>query len=112
MQEPYRSIDVSVQGRGFKLRLLRFMNGCFLTVSEGDEERLGALTVSLKIGGRVEVTTITPSRYEEAFSTMLAEMAANMVQGTAVTSIYLVGGLDPDTARGLLIEVKALLKSG
>jgi len=112
MPESQRSKDVSVLGRVFKLRLLSLMNGCFLVVSEGVEERVGAVIVSLKLERGVKSTTIIPPRYGKVFSTILAEMVANLSQGMTILSLYLTCELDTETGRGLLREVKDFLKEG
>lgn len=106
-----RSKSVSILGRNFKIRLLGFTNGCFLVVSEGVEERLGSLTLSIKIQDKVEHTVVIPERWAGVFSSILADMVANFTQGITVVSLYLLSGVDVELARELLEEVRSLLNA-
>ena len=42
------SKNVMVGGRTFLIQVLRFANGCFIAVTEGNEGRIGALEVSIR----------------------------------------------------------------
>lgn len=102
---------VSFEGREFKLDALRFSNGCFLSISEGGDSRLGSLTVSTSLGGRAESTTVIPGRFGDISSRILGEAVAKMVGGIAVVSTYLRSEPNPGVFRLLLNEARELLES-
>ncbi len=103
------SKHVSIQGRDFKVRLMRFSNGCFLSVSEGDEAWIGSLTLSMKIHDKVEHTTVIPERRAGVFSSILSDMVANLTQGISIVSLYLLNGVSSELAKDMLMEVRDFL---
>ncbi len=106
-----RSESISVSGRNFKLRLLGLANGCFLLVSEGSEERFGSLTLSMKIGERVEHTSMTPDMRAGVFAGVLADLAANLSSGITIVSLYLSNEISTETASDLLKRIKDFMKA-
>ncbi|MFQ6134785.1 MAG: hypothetical protein ACE5KU_03085 [Nitrososphaerales archaeon] len=105
------SKSVSILGRDFKMRLLSFSNGCFLSISEGSEERIGSLTLSMKIHDKVEHTAVIPERRAGILSSILSEMAANLTRGIAIVSLYVLNGLSAELAKDLLKEVRDFLNT-
>lgn len=101
---------MTISGRGFRMRLLGFGNGCFLMVSEGEEERIGSLTLSMKIHDKVEHTSVIPEMRAGVFASVLADLAANLVPGITIVSLYLKSELRPDAAQELLKRIQDFLK--
>jgi hypothetical protein len=101
-----RNWSISVSGRSFRLRLLNLANGCFLLVSEGSEERFGSLTLSMKIGERIQHTSITPDMRAGVFTGVLADLAATLCAGIVIVSLYLNEELPPETAKDLLKHIR------
>ncbi len=106
-----RSESISVSGRSFKLRLLGLANGCFLLVSEGDEERFGSLTLSMKMGERVEHTSMTPDMRAGVFAGVLADLAASICSGITIVSLYVKEELRPEAAKDLLKTIRDFMSS-
>lgn len=103
--------SISIHGREFKMRLLSFSNGCFLAISEGDEERIGSLTLSMKIYDKVEQTAVISERRAGVLSSLLSDMVANLTQGIGIVSLYVLNGLSPELAKDLLKEVRDFVKT-
>jgi hypothetical protein len=97
---------ISVLGRGFKMRLVRFSNGCFFSLSEGSNEKIGSLMLSLIIHGRAEHTIIIPERRAGVFLQIVSDTIANITQGLTIVSIYLLNEVDTELAKGLLKDIK------
>ena len=106
-----RSESISVSGRSFKLRLMGLANGCFLLVSEGSEERFGSLTLSMKIGERVEHTSMTPDMRAGVFASVLADLAANLSPGITIVSLYLREEIRPEIASDLLKRIRDFINA-
>ncbi|MCL4437323.1 MAG: hypothetical protein M1503_04940 [Thaumarchaeota archaeon] len=106
-----RSESVSVTGRSFKLRLMSLANGCFLLVSEGSEERFGSLTLSMKIGERVEHTSMTPDMRAGVFAGVLADLAASLCPGITIVSLYVREEMRPETASDLLKRIRDFINA-
>ena len=100
---------ITVEGREFRLDLLRFTNGCFLSVTEGNSAKLGAVNLSIKTVDRSTSTALIPSRFGEVFPTMIGEIVASRVGGVVVTSLHLLSSTNQDTVRDILNGVKDLL---
>ncbi len=102
---------VSLHGREFKMRQLRFSNGCFLAISEGDEERIGSLTLSIKIHDeKTEQTAVISERRAGVLSSILSDMVAHLTQGIGIVSLYVLSGLSPELAKELLKEVRDFVR--
>jgi len=96
--------------REFQVQLLRFANGCFLSMSEGERMKIGAMTLALKTGEKVDSSTILPGRYEGIAVTLLAQAVANATGGIAIVSLYTASELDREVVKTMISEVKALLQ--
>ncbi|MEM1524634.1 MAG: hypothetical protein QW618_00685 [Nitrososphaerales archaeon] len=105
----FKDQKLSIGGREYRIQLLMFTNGCFLSISEGDVSKLGSMIIALKIGDRVESTVLIPSRYGGVFLNMLCELIANIINGIAIVSYYASKDLDSDSMRTLLLEIKNLI---
>jgi hypothetical protein len=100
---------ISISGRNFRLRLIHFSNGCFMLVSEGAEERLGSLTLSLKIRDRIEHTSVIPEMRAMIFAPILADLVAKFSSGISVVSLYLEDALQQELAQDLLKLIRDFL---
>jgi len=100
---------ICIRDREISVRVLKFDNGCFLAISEGSANRLGAIALAVKTLDRVETSTLIPSRFGGVLLTLIAQIAADACQGIALTSLYLFDEVGSDTAREILDEVKRLL---
>lgn len=102
---------MQVDDREFVIQALRLANGCFLTVSEGSERRIGSLVLALKTKDRVNTSTLIPGKYGGIFASMIAELVASRINGIAIVSLYLGAELSPPAMRRLLTEVGGVLAS-
>ena len=105
---------LEVSGRTFVVRIQRFGNGVFVSVSDGDP-RIGSLAASLVTrAGAVPATTTVipaPSPDVEFFVKMAAEQASTRTCGIAVVSAHMRGGLaDMSVSRALLGEVMEMIR--
>ena len=54
---------VNLQSRNFSLKIQKFENGYFVSVTEGND-KIGSMTVSLATGPTPTTTTVIPSKDE------------------------------------------------
>ncbi len=99
-------------GREFLLSLLRARNGCFLSISEGKEHRLGAMNVSLYNGFSVSTSRIIPSKYNSIFLDLLSQKVARVVNGICIVSFNVNSQLDDACMRYILEGILNLLGEG
>jgi hypothetical protein len=105
-------IRTEIQGRIFVVEVLRLANGCFASISEDPEPRIGLITISISNKDRVQSSTLLPERRGSIFSGMAGEILAHKTKGIAVVSLYLREEVDHEIMKTLLNEIDKLLPSG
>jgi hypothetical protein len=103
-----KTIDLG--SRNFSLQILKFENGCFVSVTEGSS-KLGSMVVSLTTGQNPITTTVIPSKSESLFLKLIAERISTRMHGIAVVSTFVQKELDPDTAKVLMTEIIELIQN-
>jgi len=100
---------IDVNGRKFNISKLSTINGCFLIISEGDELRIGAISIAVKMGERSVATNIIPSKIKDVLPNLIAEAVSKWVNGVALVSTYIRSEVDGEIVKKLLTAVKSLL---
>ena len=100
---------VTLESRNFSLRIQKFENGYFISVTEGSD-KLGAMVVSLATGPVPVTTTIIPSRSESLFLKLVAERISTRMRGIALVSTFIQKQLEPDTAKSLMLEIMDMIE--
>ena len=103
--------EFRVSSRSFKLRLLKYSNGCILSLSEGSEDRLGGLCLTLKQEKTLTSTTIIPDKYGGVFLEILGQSLANHISGILITTLHLKSTLTPQEVSEILGKVNSLLSA-
>jgi len=101
---------VDLGSRNFSLRLLRFENGYFVSVTEGNS-KLGSMVVSLTTGQNPITTTVIPSKSESIFLKLIAERISTRMHGIAIVSTFVQKELEPDTAKVLMQEIMEIIQN-
>ncbi len=101
---------VDLGSRSFFLKILKFENGCFVSVTEGSS-KLGSMVVSLAAGQKPITTTVIPSKSESLFLKLVAERISTRMHGIAIVSTYVEKELDPDTAKVLMTEIIEIIQN-
>ena len=96
--------------RNFSLQILKFENGCFVSVTEGSS-KLGSMVVSLTTGQNPITTTVIPSKTESLFLKLIAERISAQMHGIAIVSTFVQKELDPDTAKVLMTEIIEIIQN-
>jgi hypothetical protein len=98
-------------GRDFFLQSLFFQNGCFLTISEDQEQRIGALSVAIKAQNKVNVAKVIPSKYDSIFINTIAEKVSSMTNGICLVSFHSNAQLQLDDMKAIMEEVMSIIAS-
>ena len=96
--------------RSFSLKIIKFENGCFVSISEGSP-KIGSMVVSLSTGQNPITTTVIPSKSESLFLKLTAERISTRMRGIAIVSTYVQKELDPDTAKVLMTEIIEIIQN-
>lgn len=103
---PYASQSVSAGGRTYHLAAVRFANGDFVSVSEGDlppAAGIGSMAVSITTQGLPPATTtVIPSKHDGLFLRLVAERISQLNAGISVVSFSARGPLGADGARAVM----------
>jgi hypothetical protein len=103
------SSSCNVKGRVFVVDILEFANGCFASISEDQNPKIGAITVSIKLAERATSSSLIPESKGIIFAKMVGELLADKLHGIAVVSLYLREELDPESMKTLINETRKLL---
>ena len=101
---------VNLETRNFSLKVLKFENGCFVSVTEGNS-KLGSMVVSLATGQNPITTTVIPSKLNSLFLKLTAERISTQMRGISIVSAYVQKELDPDTAKVLMTEIIEIIQN-
>ena len=99
---------VNLESRSFSLRIQKFENGYFVSISEG-VNRLGSMVVSLATGPIPVTSTIIPSRTESLFLKLTAERISTTIKGIAIVSSFTNKELDSNAAKALMSEIMEMI---
>jgi hypothetical protein len=101
---------VNLESRSFSLQILKFENGCFVSVTEGSS-KLGSMVASLTTGQNPITTTIIPSKSESLFLKLIAERISTRMHGIAIVSTFVQRELEPETAKVLMTEIMEIIQN-
>jgi len=96
-------------GRDFFVQSLFFQNGCFLTISEGELCKIGALSVALSASNKVNVAKIIPSKYDSIFINTIAEKVSSMINGICLVSLYSKVQLQLEDMKAIMGELMSII---
>ena len=101
---------VDLGSRSFSLQILKFENGCFVSVTEGSP-KLGSMVVSLTTGQNPLTTTVIPSKSESLFLKLVSERISSRMRGIAIVSTFVQKEIDPSTAKVLMTEIMEIVQN-
>ena len=101
---------VNLESRNFSLKIQKFENGYFVSVSENND-KIGSMTISMATGPTPTTTTIIPSRNESLFLRLVSERISTRVKGIALVSIFVKNELEPSTAKALMSEIMEMIEN-
>ena len=101
---------VNLESRNFSLKIQKFENGYFVSVSENND-KIGSMTISMATGPTPTTTTIIPSRSESLFLRLLSERISTRIKGIALVSTYVQKELEPTTAKALMSEIMEMIEN-
>ena len=101
---------VQLENRIFSLKIQKFENGYFVSVTEGND-KIGSMIVSLATGPTPTTTTVIPSRSESLFLRLIAERISTRMKGIALVSTYVQKELEPTTAKALMSEKMEMIEN-
>lgn len=103
--------EFNAGSRSFKVRLLKYANGCILSLSEGSEAQIGGVHLTLKHERNISSTTIIPEKYGGVLLEILGHSVAKHTEGIIITTLYLKNSLTPEEASATLNKIEKILSA-
>jgi len=100
--EEYLERSIKVEDRVFSIRIVRMINGCFISITEGEQHRIGSLNVSLHGSIGINTAKVIPSKYDSVFLNMVSERIAALTNGICITSLHTKAALDLDAMKKIM----------
>ena len=100
---------MSLESRNFSLRVQKFENGYFVSISEGSN-KLGSMVVSLATGPAPVTTTVIPSKSDSLFLKLTAERISTRIRGIAIVSLFTQKELESQTVKALMTEIMEMIR--
>ena len=100
---------VNLESRSFSIKIQKFENGFFISVSEGSN-KLGSIVASLGTGPNPITTTIIPEKTNSLFLKLVAERLSTKYRGIVMISTFFKNELDQATAKNLMSEIIDLIE--
>jgi p-aminobenzoyl-glutamate transporter AbgT len=95
--------------REFTIFILKAINGCFISISEGNAHRLGALNVSLAGSVGTSTARVIPSKHDSVFLDMLSQRVASMLNGICIISMSINAPLATTVMKSIMNNIVAYL---
>ena len=109
IESRYSKVVVDVQNRNFTIQVLRFDNGCFVSISE-DQDKIGGMLASIGTDSIPISNTIIPAKSESLFLKLISERLSSIIKGINIISAYIPQELDSKTANTLLDKIKEIVE--
>lgn len=106
----YTSRVVNVEDRIFKIQVLNFENGNFISVSEGSE-KIGSMMASIGTGFVPATTTIIPGKTSPLFLKLISEQVSASTKGIAIVSAFVEKELKPETTKALMNSILEIVQN-
>ena len=106
----YTSRVVNVEDRIFKIQVLNFDNGNFISVSEGSE-KIGSMMASIGTGFIPATTTIIPGKTSPLFLKLISEQVSASTKGIAIVSAFVEKELKPETTKALMNSILEIVQN-
>ena len=106
----YTSRVVNVEDRVFKIQVLNFENGNFISVSEGSE-KIGSMMASIGTGFVPATTTIIPGKTSPLFLKLISEQVSSKTKGIAIVSAFVEKEMKPETTKALMNSILEIVQN-
>jgi hypothetical protein len=101
----------SDSGRIFLLEANFYGNGCFLAISEGNDMRIGAISVAISSQNNTSAAKVIPSKTDPLFVNTVAEKVAAMINGICIISFYAKAQLELEDMKAIMGGVMQIVKA-
>ncbi|KFM20469.1 hypothetical protein AAA799D07_00426 [Marine Group I thaumarchaeote SCGC AAA799-D07] len=105
----YSKVVIDIDNRNFTIQLLRFDNGCFVSITEG-QDKIGGMLASIGTDPIPINNTIIPAKFESLFLRLVSERLSSIIKGINIISAFIPQELDSKTANTLMDKIKEIVE--
>ena len=109
IESPHSKVAIDIDNRSFMIQVLRFDNGCFVSITEG-QDKIGGMVASIGTDPIPISNTIIPAKFESLFLRLVSERLSSIIKGINIISAYIPQELDSKTANTLLDKIKEIVE--
>ena len=110
IESRYSKVLVDVDNRNFTIQVLRFDNGCFVSITE-DQEKIGGMLASIGTDSIPISNMVIPPKSESLFLKLMSEQISSIIKGINIVSAFLPEEIDTNTAKILMTKVMEMIKN-
>jgi len=105
----YRRVSCDIDNRKFMVQVLRFDNGNFVSITEG-QEKIGGMLASIATEPVPSTTTIIPPKSESIFLKIMSDYLSSITKGINIVSAFIPQELDTKTTKVLMTKIKEIIE--
>ena len=109
IESRYSKVVIDVDNRNFTIQVLRFDNGSFVSITEG-QEKIGGLTASVGTGTMPITASIIPAKSESLFLKLMSEQLSSIITGINIVSAFIPKELENKTAKILIAKIREIVE--
>jgi len=91
------------------VQVLRFDNGNFVSITEG-QEKIGGMLASISTEPVPSTVTIIPPKSESIFLKMMSDYLSSITKGINIVSAFIPQELDTKTTKVLMTKIKEIIE--
>ena len=91
------------------VQVLRFDNGNFVSITEG-QEKIGGMLASIGTEPVSSTTTIIPPKSESIFLKMMSDYLSSITKGINIVSAFIPQELDTKTTKILMTKIREIIE--
>jgi len=91
------------------VQVLRFDNGNFVSITEG-QEKIGGMLASIGTEPVSSTTTIIPPKSESIFLKMMSDYISSITKGINIVSAFIPQELDTKTTKVLMTKIREIIE--
>lgn len=109
MSSSDRSITVETENRKFDVKILKYENAFFISISEGPP-KIGGMIISIGSGPTPSSSEIIPTRQDSLFLKLISQKMASEIRGLCIVSLSAKNELGSGPSKVLIEKITEAIR--
>lgn len=109
MSSSDHSITVETENRKFDVKILKYENAFFISISEGPS-RIGGTMISIGSGPSPSSSEIIPTRQDSMFLKLISQKMASEIRGICIVSLSTKNDLGSNASKVLIEKITEAIR--